>query len=51
MSIVIPEDMCTKLCSGTIISRITKWMTEFRLYIYSDTEHYQFMRFHDIVVN
>ena len=27
---VMPEDMCTKPCSGPIISRITKWMTGFR---------------------
>ena len=36
-SSVMPEDMCTKLCSGPIISRSNKWMTGFRLYPTSDT--------------
>ena len=31
-STVIPEDMCNKPCSGTIISRSIKWMTGFRFY-------------------
>ena len=31
-SSVMTEDMCTKPCSGPIISRITKWMTGFRFY-------------------
>ena len=35
-SSVMPEDMCTKLCSGPIISQSTKWMTGFRLYPTSD---------------
>ena len=40
-SSVIPADICTKPCSGPIISRSTKWMTGFRLYPNSDTEHYK----------
>ena len=43
-SSVMPEDMCTKLCSGPIISRSTKWMTVFRFYPTSDTEKYQYTR-------
>ena len=39
-SSVIPTDMCTKIFSGTIISRSTKWMTGHILYPTSDTEHY-----------
>ena len=31
-SSIIPEDMCTKLCSGSVISMSTKWMTVFRFY-------------------
>ena len=34
---VMPEDMCTKPCAGLIISRITKYMTGFRIYLTSDT--------------
>ena len=34
---VMPSDMCTKPCSGPIISRSNKWMTGFRLYSNSDT--------------
>ena len=34
---VILEDMCTKPCSGTILSRSNKWMTGFRFYPNSDT--------------
>ena len=45
-SSVMPEDMCTKPWSGTIISRNNKWITGLRLYPTSDTEHYQFMRLH-----
>ena len=45
-SSVIPADMCTKPYSGPIICRSTKWMTGFRLYPTSETEHYQFMRLH-----
>ena len=36
-SSVMPTDMCTKPCSGPIISWITKWMTGFRFYKNSDT--------------
>ena len=28
---VIPVDICTKLCSGTLIIQSTKWMTGFQL--------------------
>ena len=42
-SSVMPEDMCTKPCSGPITIRITKWMTGFIFYPTSETEHYQFM--------
>ena len=31
-SSVMPVDMCTKLCSGTIIRRSTKWINGFRFY-------------------
>ena len=46
----MPADMCTKPCSGAIISRSTKWMTGFRFYPTSETEHYQFMRLHEFIV-
>ena len=36
-SSVMPADMCTKPCLGTIISRINKWMTGFILYPTSET--------------
>ena len=45
------EDMCTKTCSGPIISQSTKWMTGLRFYPTSDTEHYQLMRLYDFFVN
>ena len=45
-SSVMPADMCTKPCSGSIISCSTKWMTRFRFYPTSETEHYQFIRLH-----
>ena len=45
-SSVMPADMCTKPCSGPIISRITKWMTGLRFYPTSETEQYQFMILH-----
>ena len=35
-SSVMPADMCTKPCSGPIISRIIKWTTGFRFYSTSD---------------
>ena len=50
-SSVIPSDMCTKTCSGPIIIRITKYMTVFRFYQTSETEHYRFMRLHEFIVN
>ena len=31
-SSIMPEDMCTKPCSSSMISWSTKWMTGFRLY-------------------
>ena len=49
-SSVIPEDMCTKPCSGQIISRRTKCMTGLKLYPTSEIEHYQFMRLHEFIV-
>ena len=36
-SSVMPEDMCTKPCSGPMISRSTKWMTGFIFYPNSET--------------
>ena len=48
---VMLEDMCTKTCSGPIISQSTKWMTGLRFYPTSDTEHYQLMRLYDFFVN
>ena len=47
---VVPETICTKPCSGPIIIWINKWMTGFRFYPISDTEHYQLMRLHEFVV-
>ena len=49
-SSVMTADMCTKPCSGSIISRVTKWMTGFRFYPTSEIEHYQFMRLHEFIV-
>ena len=48
---VMQEDMCANPYSGSIISRSTKWMTGFRLYPKSDTEHYQLIRLHEFSVN
>ena len=50
-SSVIPEDMCTKPCSGPIISWSTKWITGFMFYPTSDTQDYQLMTLHEFVVN
>ena len=50
-SSVMPADMCTKPYSGPITSWSTKWMTGFRLYPNSDTEHYQLVRLHEFAVN
>ena len=47
---VMPADMCTKPCPGSIISRSNKWMTGLRLYPTSDTEHYQLIILQDYVV-
>ena len=49
-SSVMPADMCTKPYSGPIISRSTKYMTAFRFYPTTDTEHYQFMRLQEFIV-
>ena len=49
-SSVIQVDICTKPCSGQIISRGTKWMAVLILYPTSETEHYQFMRLHEFIV-
>ena len=43
-SIVIPEDICTKLCAGPIISQVTKWVTCSHSYLYSDYEHHELMK-------
>ena len=43
--------MCTKPCSGPIISQRIKYMTGFRLYPTSDAKHYQLMRLHEFAVN
>ena len=50
-SSVMPEDMCTKPCSGPIISRSNKCMTGFILYQTRDTQQYQLMRVHEFVAN
>ena len=50
-SSVIPEDMFTKPCPVPIISRFTKLMTGFRLYTKIDTEHYQHMVLHKLVLS
>ena len=42
----MPEDMCKKKCSGSIISRRTIWMTGFTLYPSSDTEKHQLTTLH-----
>ena len=39
-SSVMPAGMCTKPCSGPIISRSNKCMTGFKSHRTSDTEHY-----------
>ena len=49
-SSVMPAYMCTKPCSGSMISRSTKSMTGFRFHPTSETEHYQFMRLHEFIV-
>ena len=49
-SSVMPVDMCTKPCSGPIISCINKWMDGFIFYPNSETEHYQFVRLHELIV-
>ena len=46
----MPSDMCTKPCSGLIISQGNKGMTGFILYPTSDTKDYQLMRLYEIVV-
>ena len=48
---VMPADMCTKTCSGPIISRINKRITGFVLYPTSDIEHNQLIILHDFFVN
>ena len=48
---VVPADMCTKPCSGLIISQGTKWVTGFRFYPTSDTEHYQIIILNEFVFN
>ena len=50
-SSVMPTYMCTKLCSGPIVSQSNKWMTGLRFYPTNDIEHYQFMRLHEFIVN
>ena len=49
-SSVMPADMCTKPCSGPIISRSTEWMTGLIFYPTSETEQYQFMILHEFIV-
>ena len=49
-SSVMPADMCTKPCPVPIISRSNKWMTGFRFYPTSVTEHYKLMILHEFVV-
>ena len=49
-SSVMPADMYTKPCSGPIIIRSNKWVTGFRFYPTSETEHYQFMILHEFIV-
>ena len=45
-SSIVLADMCTKPCSGPIISRSTKWITELRLYPTMNTEQYQLIILH-----
>ena len=49
-SSVMPAYMCTKTCLGPIISQSTKWMTRFRLYPTSETQHYKLTRLHEFIV-
>ena len=49
-SSVMPTYMCTKPCSGPIVSQSNKWMTGLRFYPTDDIEHYQFMRLHEFIV-
>ena len=50
-SSVMPSYMCTKPCSGLIISQSNKRTNGSRLYPISDTEHYQRMRLQNFDVN
>ena len=43
-------DMCTKTCSGPIISLSTKWTTGFIFYTDSDTKHHQRVKLHGFYV-
>ena len=48
---VMQTDMCTKPCSGLIISWGTKWVTGIIFYPTSDTEQYQTMILHEFIGN
>ena len=50
-SSIIPEDMCNKPCLGTMISRSTKYITWFCLYLSINIEHHQCMKLHKVDVN
>ena len=47
-SLIMIYDICTKPCSGPIISNSTKWITGLQVYPSSDSEHYQRMTLEDL---
>ena len=47
---IMQADMHSKTCPGTVISWITKWMSGFRFYASSDTEHHQLIKLHEFDV-
>ena len=46
---VVLADICTKPCTGQIISWGTKWMNGFIFYPTSDIEHYQLIILNDFL--
>ena len=46
-SSTMPGYICTKPCSGKIISQIIKWITGVLLYQTSDTENHKLVKLHD----
>ena len=50
-SSTMPAYMCTKKCTGPIISCSTNWMTWFRFYPFNDTEHNKLVKLHEFYVD